>query len=64
MARQPETPAGQAKAPAEHQVKEQAEQRIVACLKAKLGRQRMDAIRDTMMRQQAVWKEQVGAMYD
>ena len=63
QARQPETPAGQAKAPAEHQTEEQAKQRIVACLKTRLGKQRMDVIRDTMMRHQAVWKEQVGLYF-
>ena len=64
QAGQPGAPTGQLKAPAEHQTVEKAEQRIVACLKARLGRQSMDAIRDTMMRQQAVWKEQVGHLYD
>ena len=63
QAGQPGAPAAQPKAPAEHQAEEQAEQRIVACLKARLGKQRMDVIRHTMMRQQAVWKEQVSAIY-
>ena len=63
QAGQPRAPTGQPEVPAEHQAEEQAEQRIVACLKARLGKQRIDVIRDTMMRQQVVWKEQVGALY-
>ena len=63
QAGQPGAPSGQPKTPAQHQAEEPAEQRIAACLKARLGKQRMNVVRDTMMRQQAVWKEQVGSMY-
>lgn len=64
QAGQPKASSGQPEVPAEHQAQEQAEQHIVACLKARLGKQHMDLIRDTMMCQQAVWKEQVGAFHN
>ena len=57
-------PRDQPKAPAQQQAEQQAEQRMMACLKAKVGQLHMNAIRDAMICQQAVWKEQVGAIYN
>lgn len=63
QAGQPGGPVGQAQAPAQHQAEEQAEQLIVARLRARVGKLHMNVIRDTMMCQQAIWKEQVGVTY-